>query len=51
MTEVGCDKRKDTIVAEVVDFFNGVRGAYNSVRDFFSSLGRSIGDFFSGLFN
>ena len=51
MTEVGCDKRKDTIVAEVVDFFNGVRGAYNSVRDFFSSLGRSIGDFFSGLFD
>ena len=51
MTEVGCDKRKDTIVAEVVDFFNGVRGAYNSVRDFFSSLGRRIGDFFSGLFN
>ena len=51
MTEVGCDKRKDTIVAEVVDFFNGVRGAYNSVRDFFGNLGRSIGDFFSGLFN
>lgn len=51
MTEVGCDKRKDTIVAEVVDFFNGVRGAYNSVRDFFSTLGRSIGDFFSGLFD
>ena len=51
MTEVGCDKRKDTIVAEVVDFFNGVRGAYDTVRDFFGNLGRSIGDFFSGLFD
>ena len=51
MTEVGCDKRKDTIVAEVVDFFNGVRGAYDTVRDFFGDLGRSIGDFFSGLFD
>lgn len=51
VTEVGCDTRKDTIVAEVVDFFNGVRGAYDAVRDFFGNLGRSIGDFFSGLFN
>ena len=50
MTEVGCDTRKDTVVAEVFDFFRGVRGAYDAVRDFFGNLGRSIGDFFSGLF-
>lgn len=51
MTETGCDTRKDTIVGEVFDFFRGVRGAYDTVRDFFGNLGRSIGDFFSGLFD
>ena len=50
MTEVGCDKRRDTIVGDVADFFRGARGAYNAVRDFFGNLGRSIGDFFGGLF-
>ncbi len=51
MTEVGCDKRKDTVVAEVLDFYRGVRGAYDTVRDFFGNLGRSISDFFTNLFN
>ena len=51
MTEVGCDERRDTIVGDVFDFFRGVRGAYNSVRDFFGGIGRSIGDFFGGLFD